>query len=149
MPRSRRQLVLWNLGFHPLGRCLAPRAVTNFVVHQPIITLFTAEFDHFQLNVNIMITYRSLIWGLRILEGRTLSVNEADEIKLDRGFKALKKTDITRSRKLIIEGLSMLEGCVPICLLVPAIHTLCHYPGGAEQWGLLRLLWMICFGKYP
>ena len=90
-----------------------------------------------------------MIWGLRILEGRTLSANEADACNLDRGFKALRKTDIARAKKLIIEGLSMLEGSVPICLLVPAMHTLCHYPAGAELWGLLKLLWMISFGKFP
>ena len=89
---------------------------------------------------------RSLILGLRILEGQTLSVNEADELNLERGFRALKKSDIKRARTLIIEGLSMIEGCCPACLLVPAIHCLCHYADGAELHGLLRLLWMISFG---
>ena len=89
---------------------------------------------------------RSLIWGLRILERQTPSVNEADELNLERGHRALKKSDIKRARTLIIEGLSMIEGCCPPCLLVPAIHCLCHYGDGAELHGLLRLLWMISFG---
>jgi hypothetical protein len=89
---------------------------------------------------------RSLIWGLRILEGQTLSVTEADTLHLERGFKALKKSDIQRARTLIIEGLSIIEGCCPVCCLVPAMHCLCHYADGAELHGLLRLLWMISFG---
>ena len=90
---------------------------------------------------------RSLIWGLRLLEGRSLSANEADALRLDRGFKAMHKSDTVKGKKLMLEGLSMLEGCVAVCLIVPAIHSLCHYPGGALLWGLLRLLWMIFFGE--
>ena len=89
---------------------------------------------------------RSLIWGLRILEGQTLSVNEADELHVERGAKTLNASDIKRARTLIIEGLSLIEGCCPVCVLVPAIHCLVHYADGAELHGLLRLLWMISFG---
>ena len=89
---------------------------------------------------------RSLIWGLRILEGQTMSVRAADVHNLERGFKALRKCDIAKARILIIEGLSMIEGCCPLSLIVPAIHCLCHYADGAEKHGLLRLLWMINFG---
>ena len=89
---------------------------------------------------------RSLIWGLRILEGQTFSVYEADFFNLERGFKNLKKSDIAKARLLIIEGLSMIEGCCPVSLIVPAVHCLCHYADGAEKHGLLRLLWMINFG---
>ena len=89
---------------------------------------------------------RSLIWGLRILEGQTYSVNEAGELHLEPGFKGLKKSDIERARKLIIEGLSLVEGCCPVRCLVPAIHCLVHYADGADLHGLLKLLWMISFG---
>ena len=91
---------------------------------------------------------RSLIWGLRILEGQTISVTEADTLHLERGFKALKKSDIQRARTLIIEGLSIIEGCCPVCVIVPAVHCLCHYADGADLHGLLRLLWMISFGLF-
>ena len=91
---------------------------------------------------------RSLIWGLRILEGQTISVNEAFKLNVESGYHVLKKADIERARTLIREGLSMIEGCCPISVLVPAIHCLCHYADGAELHGLLRLLWMINFGSY-
>ena len=91
---------------------------------------------------------RSLIWGIRILEGQPISVKEADALGVDRGFIVLKKEMTALARKLIIEGLSMMEGCVPISLIKPALHCLCHYADGADLWGLLRLLWMINFGKF-
>ena len=91
---------------------------------------------------------RSLIWGLRILEGQTISVHEADVLGVERGFKVLKKADVGIARTLIIEGLSMIEGCCPVSCIVPATHCFCHYADGAELHGLLRLLWMINFGAY-
>ena len=91
---------------------------------------------------------RSLIWGLRILEGQTISAREADSLNVERGFQVLKKADIDRARTLIIEGLSMVEGCCPISLIVPALHCFCHYADGADMHGLLRLLWMMNFGSY-
>lgn len=90
---------------------------------------------------------RRLIWGIRILEGRSLSVTESKSLNLEWGFRALKKSDIAKARILIREGLSMIEGCCPICSIVPSLHCLCHYADGAELHGLLRLLWMINFGE--
>ena len=96
---------------------------------------------------------RSLILGLRILEGQTFSVNEMKKLNVQLSPSVLKKSDIARAKTLIVEGLSMIEGSVPVCLLVPATHCLCHYPGdvthrtGASAHGLLKLLWMIAFGK--
>ena len=90
---------------------------------------------------------RSLIWGLRILEGQAFSVNEARELNLEVGFRALKKADIKRADTLIIEGLAMIEGCCPVRCLVPALHCFCHYGHGAKTWGLLRMFWMFNFGS--
>ena len=90
----------------------------------------------------------SLIWGLRILEGQTLSVSESDELNLERGFKVLKKTDIQKARTFIIEGLAIIEGSCPVCVIVPALHCFCHYADGAELHGLLKLYWMISFGTF-
>ena len=90
---------------------------------------------------------RSLVWGLRILAGQTYSVDESIKLKIQVSQCALKKSDIRKATKLIIEGLSMIEGCCPVCLIVPAVHCLCHYGDGADLHGILTLLWMICFGK--
>ena len=66
-----------------------------------------------------------------------------DELSRDRST-----MDIDKANQLIITGLAMIEGCCPVCLLVPAVHCLCHYGDGAKIWGLLKLLWMISFARY-
>ena len=91
--------------------------------------------------------FRSLIHGLRLLEGQTYSVNEADALGLNRGHKALSVSEIRRSRTLILEGLAMIEGSVPVCCQVPAFHCLSHYSDGAAMHGILRLYWMMSFGN--
>ena len=89
---------------------------------------------------------RSLVLGLRLLEGQTFSVNDQVRLCLDRGFKGLEKTTINRAKTLILEGLSMLEGCLPLRKLVPALHCLVHYAEGTEMHGILKLFWMMAFG---
>ena len=91
---------------------------------------------------------RYLVLGLRILEGQTVSVNRANFLGVNIGCRILSDDDIKRAKKLISEGLAMIEGCTAICLLVPAIHCLLHYADGAAVWGLLRLLWMMSFERY-
>lgn len=89
---------------------------------------------------------RSLVHGLRILEGQVFSVNDLVRLGLDQGFKALLKTSISRAKTLILEGLSMIEGCCPVRKLVPALHCLVHYADGTKMHGILKLFWMMSFG---
>lgn len=91
---------------------------------------------------------RKLILGLKILEGQTYSVDESRALNLDPGAKAIKKTEIDRAHKLIIQGMSMIEGSCPVCCLKPALHCLCHYAAGTETHGMLRLLWMMSFERF-
>lgn len=93
---------------------------------------------------------RSLVLGLRLLEGQTFSVNELIRLGLTQGFKAVSNESIRRAKTLILEGLSMIEGCCPVRKLVPALHTLVHYADGTKMHGILRLFWMMTFGtSYP
>lgn len=91
---------------------------------------------------------RRVVYGLRILKGQTCSANEAATLNLEFTNIFLRRSDIDMAKLLIILGLCIIEGVVPICLLVPAIHCLCHYGDGAALWGLLRLLWMMHFERY-
>ena len=89
---------------------------------------------------------RSLVLGLRMLEGQTYSVNDLIRLGLDPGFKALAKPTISRAKTLILEGLAMIEGCCPVRKLVPALHCLVHYADGTEMHGILKFFWMMSFG---
>ena len=53
---------------------------------------------------------RKLIWGLRILEGRCISGNEAVALNVQPGCTPLSEEDIEKSSPLVIEGLAELEG---------------------------------------
>ena len=91
---------------------------------------------------------RRVVYGLRILQGQTCSFNEARALNLEFTYIFLRPSEINKANLLIITGLAIIEGCCPICLLVPALHCLCHYGDGAALWGLLRLLWMMHFERY-
>ena len=117
----------------------ASKLIAFLVFLVPVLVGYVSKFRR---------SLRSLIWGLRMLEGETFSVDEANKINLEHGFLALEKEIVPVAEKLIVEGLCMIEGSVAVCLLVPAFHTLCHYPWGADLWGLLRTLWMIYFERY-
>lgn len=91
---------------------------------------------------------RSLIHGLRILEGQSLSVLQSIALNLQEGSKALEKAAIVRAKALIIEGLSMIQGSCPICILRPCLHCLCHYAEGTALHGILKLLWMMTFERF-
>ena len=53
---------------------------------------------------------RTLVWGLRLLEGRCLSANEARSMGVLPGSSPITQEDIEKAADLIIKGLSELEG---------------------------------------
>ena len=56
---------------------------------------------------------RKLIWGLRVLEGRCINGFEGACMNVHAGSRPICDDDIKFAQKLIIEGLSMLEGSYP------------------------------------
>ena len=127
--------------FHRAG-CwrTANKLLAFLVILIPVLQGFVKRFRE---------ALRRVVHGLRILQGQTCSVNEAAAMNFHRDTSIfLRKSDINKAKNLIITGLSILEAVVPICLLKPSIHCLCHYGDGAALWGLLRLLWMMHFERY-
>ena len=60
-----------------------------------------------------------LVWGIRILDGQVHSYNRAiRSIKVEPGCPCLAKEDISLAHTLIATGLSMLEGCIPVCVRI-------------------------------
>ena len=76
-----------------------------------------------------------VVYGLRILKDQTCSANEAVTLHLEYTNTFLKRNDIEKTKQLIIVGLCIIGGVVPICLLVPTIHYLCHYGDGTTLLG--------------
>lgn len=57
-----------------------------------------------------------IVWGLRILDGDVCSLNECERRGIVPGCPCLERTDIAKAHILIVTGLSMLEGCLPVCV---------------------------------
>ena len=117
----------------------ASKLLAFLVILVPILRGFVPKFFE---------GLRRLTYGLRILRGQTCSPNEAVKLHLKFSNVYLRKTDISKAHLLIITGLSIISGCCPVCLLIPALHCLCHYGEGATIWGLLTLLWMFSFERF-
>ena len=117
----------------------ASKLVAFLVILIPVLQGFVMPFRE---------GLRRVVYGLRILQGQTCSANEAAAMNLEFTNIFLRKSEINKARLLILTGLAILEAVGPICLLVPAVHCLCHYGDGAALWGLLRLLWMMHFERY-
>ena len=117
----------------------ASKLLAFLVILIPILRGFVPDFFE---------GLRRVIHGLRILKGQTCSANEAKKLKLKFDHIYLRNSHIDKARLLLLTGLAIIEGCCPICLLVPALHCLCHYGDGAALWGLLWLLWMFCFERF-
>lgn len=52
--------------------------------------------------------------GIRILFGNTVSYNGCVGLGIEPGSRCLKRTDVVVAHQLIVTGISMLEGCVPV-----------------------------------
>lgn len=57
-----------------------------------------------------------LVQGIRILNGHGYSFNECQRRNIEPGCPCLKKADVRKAHILIVTALSMLEGCVPVCV---------------------------------
>ena len=114
---------------------------------------------------------KKVILGLRILEGRCVSSNEAAQMRVESGSRPLFEEDIEQAETLIIEGLAMLEGtykpapctyvctthsfdytfttgCTPIDSLPPCVHVFVHYANCARKFGVLTWYWLMAFERY-
>ena len=90
----------------------------------------------------------TLIYGLRRLDGQVLSVNEAENIGVEPGQRALFKEAIPKMRDLVVRGLVLIEGSFPIDHLNPGMHHLVHHPEQTGLVGILMWLAMFAFERY-
>ena len=74
------------------------------------------------LNALLMVVH-----ALRRLAGQVVSQDEAERIGAAPGARVLRKRDIAALKMELLLGLVLLEGCLPIAKLNPALHHLAHY----------------------
>jgi len=73
---------------------------------------------------NLHDAFCDLILGLRILHGMVYSPRKCRSLHIEPGSYCLKKADIDRAHTLIVQGLSKLEGSMPVRVLTLSLITL-------------------------
>ena len=87
------------------------------------------------------------VWALRRLIGQVHSYDEAVKRNVLPGSKTLDPKEFEEIKADLILSLALLEGCLPIIQLNPALHHFEHYVEYAITHGLLILYWMMGFER--
>ena len=64
-----------------------------------------------------------IVWGLRILDGNQYSANRCVQLGIEMGSHCLAKSAVVEAHQLLITGLSMLEGCLPVGQIAFSLHS--------------------------
>lgn len=89
------------------------------------------------------------VGAMRLLDGQIHSYDRARALGILPGSRTVDKRKIKQIHNDLIRGLCLLEGCLPLSHLNPAMHHFVHYATYTETHGCLRLYWMMCFERYP
>lgn len=87
------------------------------------------------------------VWVLRRLMGQVHSFMEAKRLNILPGSRTLRPSDFDAIKRDLILALVLLNGCLPITQLNPALHHFEHYVEYAITHGLLILYWMMGFER--
>ena len=55
---------------------------------------------------------------------------------------------IVEADRDLIRSLALLEGCMPVDHLKPIMHHYVHYGAKTAKFGILSVVWMMCFERY-
>lgn len=89
----------------------------------------------------------TLIWALRRLDGQVHSFNAANDLNILPGSRTIDPSENAEIHRDLILGLCLLEGCLPVDHLHPALHHLVHFAQYTLTHGCLRILWMFFFER--
>lgn len=87
------------------------------------------------------------VWAMRRLEGQVHSFEEANRLGVLPGSFVVNKVDVRKCHTDLIRGLVLLEGCLPLSQLNPAMHHFVHYAQYTLTHGSLRAFWMMAFER--
>lgn len=91
----------------------------------------------------------TFVWALRRLDGQVHSYNTyVKNLGVVPGSRTINKSEVAKIHSALIKGLSLLEGCLPVSHLNPAMHHFVHYAVYTLTHGCMRLYWMMCFERY-
>ena len=88
-------------------------------------------------------------WAIRRLDGQVFCFDVAHhQLRVLPGSPVLVRAAIKFAHKDLVRALALLEGCLPLSHLKPAIHHFVHYVEYVLTHGNLRFYWMMCFERY-
>lgn len=90
----------------------------------------------------------TIIWALRRLDGQVYSHEAAMTLGVLPGSRTIDPTQLPAIHRDLIVGLCLLEGCLPVLHLNPALHHIVHFAQYTMTHGCLRSLWMMYFERY-
>lgn len=87
------------------------------------------------------------VWAVRRLIGQDHSFEEAKKRNILPGSRTLNPSEFDDIQRDLVLALVLLEGCLPLTQLNPALHHFEHYVEYVRTHGLLILLWMMGFER--
>ena len=88
-------------------------------------------------------------WAMRRLDGQVFCFDVAHhKLGVLPGSPVLVRAAIKFAHKDLVRSLALLEGCLPLSHLKPAMHHFVHYAEYVLTHGNLRFYWMMCFERY-
>ena len=88
------------------------------------------------------------VWAVRRLIGQVHSYDEARRRNVLPGSRTLNKSEFAEIKRDLILALVLMEGCLPVAQLNPALHHFVHYLEYSMTHGLLILYWMMGFERH-
>ena len=88
------------------------------------------------------------VWALRRLDGQVHSYDRARDLGILPGSHTVDKRQLDKIHNDLIIDLCLLEGCLPLSQLNPALHHFVHYAEYTRTHGCLRNFWMFYFERY-
>ena len=89
----------------------------------------------------------TFVWAMRRLFGQVLSFENAVKFKILPGSRLIITRLIQRLSAEVLTGLSLLEGCLPVSHLNPALHHFVHVALYIHSHSDARILWMMGFER--
>ena len=97
---------------------------------------------------SVRVALNKIVWALRRLDGQVYCYHDAkNKLGILPGSRVIDPKIIVSAHCDLIIGLCLLEGCLPIEHLNPALHHLVHFAQYTKTHGCLRALWMMYFER--
>ncbi len=119
----------------------------NIQIRQVVLLYFILATQLRDQLSRLRVALFTIIWALRRLDGQVYSYEDAKRLGVLPGSHCIDPSEIEEIHRDLIIGLCLLEGCLPVFHLHPALHHVVHFAQYTMSHGCLRSLWMMYFER--